>query len=51
MDKREISRGYDVIRKPPPEKSLKMFDRYVLTADMDGAKIHPEVCFELFLSL
>ncbi|KAM9353693.1 NACHT, LRR and PYD domains-containing protein 1 homolog isoform 2-T2 [Symphorus nematophorus] len=42
LDKRESSYGYKVIRKPPPEKSLKMRERFVLTADLDGAEIYPE---------
>ncbi|XP_035528369.1 NACHT, LRR and PYD domains-containing protein 1b allele 2-like [Morone saxatilis] len=42
MDKRELSYGYKVIRKPHPEKSLKMRDHFILTADLDGAEICPE---------
>ncbi|XP_051261719.1 NACHT, LRR and PYD domains-containing protein 1 homolog [Dicentrarchus labrax] len=42
MDKRELSYGYKVIRKPPPEKSLKVRNRFILTADLDGAEIYPE---------
>ncbi|XP_076592873.1 NACHT, LRR and PYD domains-containing protein 1 homolog [Chaetodon auriga] len=42
MDKKESSYGYKQIRKPHPEKSLKMGDRFILTADLDGAKLSPE---------
>nr|XP_033495582.1 uncharacterized protein LOC117265281 isoform X2 [Epinephelus lanceolatus] len=42
MDKRELSRGYKIIQKPHPEKSLKMRDRFILTADLDSADICPE---------
>ncbi|KAL7393373.1 hypothetical protein ABVT39_009841 [Epinephelus coioides] len=42
MDKRELSRGYKIIQKPHPEKSLKMRDRFILTADLDNADICPE---------
>ncbi|KAL3980140.1 beta-galactoside alpha-2,6-sialyltransferase (sialyltransferase 2) [Sarotherodon galilaeus] len=38
MDRREVSCGYKVIRKPHPEKSLKMFHRFILRADLDGVK-------------
>ncbi|XP_049903289.1 uncharacterized protein LOC126392119 isoform X18 [Epinephelus moara] len=41
MDKRE-SRGYKIIQKPHPEKSLKMRDRFILTADLESADICPE---------
>ncbi len=51
MDKRELSYGYKAIRKPHPEKSLKIRDRFILTADLDGAEISPEVRFELLLNL
>uniref|UniRef100_A0A669B1N8 CARD domain-containing protein n=1 Tax=Oreochromis niloticus TaxID=8128 RepID=A0A669B1N8_ORENI len=43
MDRREESCGYKVIRKPHPEKSLKMFHRFILRADLDGAEICPQV--------
>ncbi|XP_049903278.1 uncharacterized protein LOC126392119 isoform X8 [Epinephelus moara] len=42
MDKRELSRGYKIIQKPHPEKSLKMRDRFILTADLESADICPE---------
>ncbi|XP_041649583.1 uncharacterized protein LOC121513716 isoform X2 [Cheilinus undulatus] len=42
MDKRESSYGYKLIRKPHPEKSLKIRDRFILTADVEGAEIYPE---------
>ncbi|XP_039887106.1 uncharacterized protein LOC120733129 isoform X3 [Simochromis diagramma] len=42
MDRREVSCGYKVIRKPHPEKSLKMFHRFILRADLDGAEICPQ---------
>ncbi|XP_049439530.1 uncharacterized protein LOC125893087 isoform X2 [Epinephelus fuscoguttatus] len=42
MDKRELSRGYKIIQKPHPERSLKMQDRFILTADLDSADICPE---------
>ncbi|XP_078027637.1 NACHT, LRR and PYD domains-containing protein 1a allele 5-like [Epinephelus lanceolatus] len=42
MDKRELSYGYKIIRKPHPERSLKMQDRFILTADLDGADIYPK---------
>ncbi|XP_068592430.1 uncharacterized protein [Cebidichthys violaceus] len=41
LDKREISYGYKVIRKPNPEKSLKIKDRFILTAVLEGAEINP----------
>ncbi|XP_026226738.1 uncharacterized protein LOC113169502 isoform X2 [Anabas testudineus] len=41
MEKRELSYGYRVIRKPHPEQSLKMYDRFILKADLDGAEIYP----------
>ncbi|XP_049439400.1 uncharacterized protein LOC125893023 isoform X15 [Epinephelus fuscoguttatus] len=42
VDKRELSCGFTKILKPHPEKPLKMRDRFILTADVDGAKIFPE---------
>ncbi|XP_068425875.1 NACHT, LRR and PYD domains-containing protein 1b allele 5-like [Clinocottus analis] len=42
MDKREMSYGYKVIRKPHPERSLKIHDRFVLAADLEGAEINPK---------
>lgn len=39
---KELSRGYKMIEKPYPEKSLKIRDRFILTADKDGAEIYPE---------
>lgn len=42
MNKRELHKGYKLIEKPHPEKSLKLRDRFILTADLDGAEIYPE---------
>nr|XP_046255929.1 uncharacterized protein LOC124064997 [Scatophagus argus] len=42
MDRKQLTCGYKVIQKPHPEKSLKMGDRFTLTADEDGAEICPE---------
>ncbi|XP_037642059.1 uncharacterized protein LOC119497753 isoform X11 [Sebastes umbrosus] len=42
MDERKLSNGYKVIHKPHPEKSLRMRDRFILTADSDDAEIIPE---------
>ncbi|KAM7383065.1 hypothetical protein PAMP_002748 [Pampus punctatissimus] len=42
MDKRESSYGYKVIRKPHPEKYLKMNDCFILTTNLDHAEIYPE---------
>ncbi|XP_070768701.1 NACHT, LRR and PYD domains-containing protein 1b allele 2-like [Enoplosus armatus] len=42
MDKQELSYGYNIIRKPHPERSLKMQDCFILTADLDGAEINPQ---------
>ncbi|XP_073341132.1 uncharacterized protein [Pagrus major] len=42
IDRRQLSSGYKAIQKPHPEKSLKMRDRFILTADLDGAEIYPE---------
>ncbi|KAM8734425.1 uncharacterized protein AB9X84_023226 isoform 2-T2 [Acanthopagrus schlegelii] len=42
LNRRQFSSGYRAIQKPHPEKSLKMGDRFILTADLDGAKIYPE---------
>lgn len=47
MDKMQLSYGYKVIRKPHPEKSLKMRDRFILKADVNGAKVSPKVRFGL----
>ncbi|KAK9517965.1 hypothetical protein VZT92_023295 [Zoarces viviparus] len=38
---KELSSGYKMIEKPYPE-SLKMRDRFILTADMDTAVIYPK---------
>ncbi|XP_049901706.1 uncharacterized protein LOC126391181 isoform X6 [Epinephelus moara] len=43
VDKRELSYGFTKILKPHPEKPLKMRDRFILTADVDGAEIFPEI--------
>lgn len=50
MKNKALSMGYKMIQKPYPEKSLKMRERFILTADKDGAEIYPEVRFELFFS-
>ncbi|XP_030250078.1 uncharacterized protein LOC115567528 isoform X3 [Sparus aurata] len=42
LNRRQLSSGYRAIQKPHPEKSLKMGDRFILTADSDDAKIYPE---------
>ncbi|KAI3361306.1 hypothetical protein L3Q82_013478 [Scortum barcoo] len=42
VDKMEFSKGYDIIRKPRPDKYLKMQNGFTLTADIDTAKILPE---------
>ncbi|XP_077950883.1 uncharacterized protein LOC120811222 isoform X1 [Gasterosteus aculeatus] len=42
LDKRMLSYGYKLIRKPHPEKSLKMKDCFILTADLEKAEISPE---------
>ncbi|XP_050928185.1 NACHT, LRR and PYD domains-containing protein 1b allele 5 isoform X2 [Lates calcarifer] len=39
---RALSSGYKSIPKPYPEKSLKMHDRFILTADVDSAEVYPE---------
>ncbi|XP_067456887.1 uncharacterized protein [Thunnus thynnus] len=41
VDKTESSDGYTVIRKPRPDKYLKMQQGFVLTADINTAKISP----------
>ncbi|XP_071390717.1 sterile alpha motif domain-containing protein 9-like isoform X1 [Centroberyx affinis] len=42
MEQKEKSYGYKVIRKPNPDKSLQMKDRFILTTDADTAKICPD---------
>ncbi|KAM8734423.1 uncharacterized protein AB9X84_023225 isoform 3-T3 [Acanthopagrus schlegelii] len=42
LNRRQFSSGYRAIQKPHPENSLKMRDRFILTADLDGAEIYPE---------
>nr|XP_033496449.1 uncharacterized protein LOC117265829 isoform X2 [Epinephelus lanceolatus] len=42
LDSREKSYGFKGIRKPKPEKSLKMQNWFTLTTDQDGAEIYPE---------
>ncbi|XP_027132722.1 NACHT, LRR and PYD domains-containing protein 1b allele 2-like [Larimichthys crocea] len=42
MKNKALSMGYKMIQKPYPEKSLKMRERFILTADKDGAEIYPE---------
>lgn len=39
---KELSNGYKMIQKSYPAKSLKMRDRFILTADTDSAEIYPE---------
>lgn len=48
MDKKESSKGYEMIQKPRPDKYLKMQRCFVLTADTDTAKIQPEVLSNLY---
>ncbi|XP_047454100.1 NACHT, LRR and PYD domains-containing protein 1 homolog [Mugil cephalus] len=38
----KLSEGCKEIRKTKPEKSLKFRNRFLLTADVDGAEIYPE---------
>ncbi|XP_059202302.1 NACHT, LRR and PYD domains-containing protein 1 homolog [Centropristis striata] len=38
----ELPSGSKMIPKPYPQKSLKMRDRFVLSADVDAAEIYPE---------
>ncbi|XP_056235668.1 NACHT, LRR and PYD domains-containing protein 1 homolog [Seriola aureovittata] len=42
VDKTEISDRYEKIRKPHPDKYLKMKQGYILTADINTADISPE---------
>ncbi|XP_035991410.1 uncharacterized protein LOC105924485 [Fundulus heteroclitus] len=42
MDQRETSNGYKVIRKPDPEKSLKVKDYFILSSDLDAAEVSPK---------
>ncbi|XP_049439412.1 uncharacterized protein LOC125893026 isoform X3 [Epinephelus fuscoguttatus] len=42
LDSREKSYGFKGIRKPKPEKSLKMQNWFTLTTDQEGAEIYPE---------
>ncbi|XP_043973296.1 uncharacterized protein LOC122831280 isoform X2 [Gambusia affinis] len=42
MDQREKSYGYKVIRKPDPDRPLKMSEYFVLTADLKTAEVCPE---------
>ncbi|XP_067366727.1 NACHT, LRR and PYD domains-containing protein 1 homolog [Channa argus] len=42
VDKNEFSQGYEIIRKLRPDKHLKMQHGFMLTADIDTAKIQPE---------
>ncbi|KAK9514205.1 hypothetical protein VZT92_027688 [Zoarces viviparus] len=39
----ELDERYGLIQKPHPEKSLKMNDSFILTTDLDGAEIGPEM--------
>ncbi|XP_075962778.1 uncharacterized protein LOC142965629 isoform X3 [Anarhichas minor] len=43
LDKRNESYGYRAIRKSHPETSLKLNDSFILTTDLDGAEIDPEM--------
>lgn len=47
MDQREKSYGYKVIRKPDPDRPLKMSEYFVLTADLKTAEVCPEVRFHV----
>ncbi|KAL7393404.1 hypothetical protein ABVT39_010347 [Epinephelus coioides] len=42
LDSREKSYGFKGIRKPKPEKSLKMQNWFTLTTDEEGAEIYPK---------
>ncbi|XP_062421683.1 uncharacterized protein LOC134132888 [Pungitius pungitius] len=42
MDRRQISDGYKVIKKPHPNTSLKMNNRFILNAVLKGSEIIPE---------
>ncbi|XP_070767739.1 NACHT, LRR and PYD domains-containing protein 1 homolog isoform X2 [Enoplosus armatus] len=42
VDKKEFSEGYKIIQKPRPDRYLKMQDGFILTADIDTAKVLPE---------
>ncbi|XP_071325372.1 uncharacterized protein [Trachinotus anak] len=42
VDKMEISYQYEKIRKPHPDRSLKMKQGFILTADIDTAEICPK---------
>ncbi|XP_028280842.1 uncharacterized protein LOC114448224 isoform X3 [Parambassis ranga] len=42
VEKKETSGGYGTIRKPRPDRYLKMLQGFVLTADTDAAKIQPQ---------
>ncbi|XP_049439406.1 uncharacterized protein LOC125893024 isoform X2 [Epinephelus fuscoguttatus] len=42
LDSREKSYGFKGIRKPKPEKSLKMQNWFTLTTDQEGAQIYPK---------
>ncbi|XP_042345902.1 uncharacterized protein LOC121945668 [Plectropomus leopardus] len=41
LDMMELSRGHKKILKPHPEMPLKMRDCFILSTDVDGAKIFP----------
>ncbi|XP_071325390.1 uncharacterized protein [Trachinotus anak] len=43
VDKKEISNQYKIITKPHPDKYLKMQQGFILTADINTAKILPKV--------
>ena len=43
VDETKIKDGYKKIRKPRPDRSLKMKQRFILTADKVKATITPEV--------
>lgn len=43
MDNNELSKGYEIIKKPYPNKYLKIHQDFILTTKMDTAEIHPEI--------
>lgn len=43
----EFSEGYKIIKKPHPDKYLKMQQGFNLTTDIDAARISPKVQFVL----
>ncbi|XP_035991420.1 NACHT, LRR and PYD domains-containing protein 1 homolog [Fundulus heteroclitus] len=47
MDLEETYNGYKVIRKPDPEKSLKIKDYFILTSDLGAAEVSPKTGIKL----